>query len=129
VNPVFLVLGAVVIGMFLQVYTTYRQTKAFGAAVRELRKHGNMSIGGAGKRYRGGKAFVAIAADANGRVTKAISLSGWTTLARPRELPTVKGLTVSRLRGKGSITAIDPRVRDALQHAAETLNTYLAKAA
>ncbi len=127
-NPIILVLGAVVIGMLLQVCTTYRQTKAFGAAVRELRKHGNISIGGAGKRYRGGKAFVAIAADTNGRITKAISLSGWTTLARPRELPTVKGLSLARLRGNGSVPSIDPRVRDALQHAAETLNTYLAKA-
>jgi DNA-binding transcriptional regulator of glucitol operon len=128
-NPVFLVLGAVVIGMVLQIYTTYRQTAAFSAAVRDLRTHGNISIGGAGKRYRGGKAFVAIAADANGRVTKAISLSGWTTLARPRELTSVKGLTLARLRGNGSVPAIDPRVRDALQHAAETLNKHLATAA
>jgi len=127
-NPVLLVLGAVVVGMFLQVITTYKQTAAFRAAVRDLRKHGNISIGGAGKRYRGGKAFVAIAADANGRITKAISLSGWTTLARPQELSTVKGLSLSRLRGSGSVPSVNPRVRDALQNAAQTLNTYLAKA-
>jgi glucitol operon activator protein len=128
-NPVIYLLGAVVIGMMLQAVTTYRQTSAFSAAVRSLRKHGAVSVGGAGKRYRGGKAFVAIAADSNGTVTKAISLSGWTTLARPREIENVSGLSLSRLRGKAPLPSVDPRVRAALQGAADTLTKHLAKTA
>jgi DNA-binding transcriptional regulator of glucitol operon len=128
-NSMILVFGAIVIGMCLQVITTYQQTRAFGAAVRELKTHGEVSIGGGGKRYRGGKAFVAIAAGANGKITKAISLSGWTTFARPRELSNVRGLSLARLRGSQPLPSVAPQMRSALQNAAQTLDKHLAKTA
>jgi len=127
-NNVIIVLGAVVIGMLLQAFTTYKQTSAFSAGVRALRRHGEVAVGGAGKRYRGGKGFVAIAADPQGRVTKAISLTGWTTLARPREVNGVEGLSLSRLRSDAPMPSIDPRVRTALQNAAQSLSKHQAKA-
>ncbi|MBA2559320.1 MAG: transcriptional regulator GutM [Propionibacteriales bacterium] len=122
-----LLFGAVVAGLLVQAFLTLRQTSAFSTAVRGLRRHGSVAVGGAGKRYRGGTAFVAIAADDTGRVTKAISLTGWTTLARPRPLPNVEGLRLSQLRDDEPIHAVDPRARSALQNAAQTLQAHVAK--
>ena len=91
----------------------------------QLRQHGTVAVGGGGKRYRGGKAFVAIAADDHGRVTKAISLSGWTTFARPVEIPNAAGLkAVAAAPRSTPIPAIDPQQREALQNAAQTLHQH-----
>lgn len=128
-NSAFLILGAVVGGMLVQAFTTLKQTNAFSAAVRDLRKHGNVAVGGAGRRYRGGKAFVAIATDDKSRITKAISLTGWSTLARPHELQHVEGLSLSQLRGDDPLPSVDPRARAALRNAAQTLHLHLSKAA
>ena len=70
-------LAAVVAGWVVQVYLTYQQSMAFNRSVTALRKHGTVSVGVAGRRYRGGRAFVAIAVDDHGKVADAISLSGW----------------------------------------------------
>ena len=128
-NPVIVLIGAIAAGIVVQAILTYRQTVAFSAAVRSLRQYGEVSVGGGGKRYRGGKAFVALAADAEGRVTKAISLSGWTTFARASELPHVRGLKLSRLCRDEPIDQVGRRERSALQNAAETLQKHQVKAA
>lgn len=128
-TTVLTLLGAIAAGMIVQAVFTFKQTNAFSAAVRELRTHGAVAVGGGGKRYRGGKAFVAIAADPDGRVTKAISLSGWTTFARPTELHHVQRLRLAQLRRDEPIPLIGPRERSALQNAAQTLQAHLVKAA
>jgi DNA-binding transcriptional regulator of glucitol operon len=116
-----LLLGAVVAGWIVQMLLTYRQSNTFNRAVRELRTHGTVAVGAGGRRYRGGKAFVAIATDSGDRVTKAISLSGWTTFARPTDLPQVVGLTVSRLRRDAPIDSVAEPHRLALREAAEAV--------
>ncbi len=123
------VLGAIAAGMVVQAILTIKQTSAFSAAVRELRTHGAVAVGGGGKRYHGGKAFVAIAADPGGRVTKAISLSGWTTFSRPDELDQVQGLPLKQLRRDVPIPLIGTPQRAALQSAAESLHQHLVKVA
>ena len=122
-----LLLGAVVAGLVVQAGFTMRQTNAFSAAVRELRRHGSVAVGGAGRRYRGGTAFVAIASDDSGRITRGISLTGWTTFARPRALPQVEGLRLCDLRRGDPIASVDDRARQALQNAAQTLQAHVAK--
>jgi DNA-binding transcriptional regulator of glucitol operon len=126
-NSFIVLLGAVAAGIVVQSILTYRQTAAFNAAIRDLRQFGSVAVGGGGKRYRGGKAFVAIAADRQNRVTKAIILTGWTTFARPRELLGVRGLGLARLERGDPVTSIDDRSRAALQNAAQTLQTHLAR--
>jgi glucitol operon activator protein len=128
-TTVITLIGAIAGGMVVQMFLTIKQTNAFTKSVRDLRKQGTVSIGGGGKRYRGGKAFVAIAADDNGRVTKAVSMSGWTTFARPTELHHVQGLRLTQLRSDEPIPLIGSRERSALQNAAETLHAHLVKAA
>lgn len=126
---VLTLLGAIAAGMVVQACLTFKQAAAFRGAVRELRTHGTVSVGAAGKRYRGGRAFVAIAVGPDGRVTKAVSLTGWTTFSRPSNLRYVQGLRLSQLRRDGPIDEIGPGQRSALQGAAQTLHAHLVKVA
>ena len=89
-----LLLLAVVGGWVVQLYFTYRQSTAFMADVRELRQHGLVSIGIGGKRYRGGRAYVAMAVQ-DGAVTKAITLHGWTTFARAQPLTAMLAISAA----------------------------------
>ena len=81
-----LLLAAVVGGTIVQQVLAYRQSQEFNRATRALRKDGAVSVGRGGRRYRGGRAFVAIAVDDRGFVRNAVSLQGWTTFARSRPL-------------------------------------------
>ncbi len=128
-TTVLYLLGAIAAGMVVQSIFTIKQSNAFSAAVRELRTHGSVAVGGDGKRYRGGKAFVAVAVGPNGQVTKAISLSGWTTFARPTELHQVQGLRLSQLRRDVPIPSVSTTERSALQQAADVLHKHLLKVA
>ena len=116
-----LLLGAVVAGWMVQLVLTYRQSMAFNADVRAMRPSGTVSVGAAGKRYRGGRAFVAIAVDDQGVVRDAISLSGWTTFARARRLPALVGQRATRLKGDRDVPGLSLQQRDAARQAATLL--------
>jgi len=118
-----ILLTAVVAGWVLQMLMTYRQTDAFNREVRELRRHGTVAVGVGGRRYRGGRAFVALSADEDGRVVRAISLSGWTTFSRATPLPALQGLTVARLRRESPVDVVTKPQREAARAAADTLGT------
>ena len=86
-----------------------------------MRPSGTVSVGAAGKRYRGGRAFVAIAGDERGVVRDAITLSGWTTFARARRLPALVGQRATRLKGDRDVPGVSPQQRDAARQAATLL--------
>ena len=86
-DSALIILAAVVAGWFVQMYLTYQQSMAFNAQVRGLRSAGTVSVGASGKRYRGGRAYVAVAVDDRRIVRDALVLSGWTTFARGKAAP------------------------------------------
>jgi len=114
-----LLLAAVVGGWLVQAYFTYRQSMDFNRSVVALRQHGTVSVGVAGKRYRGGRAFVALALDDQGTVQDALGLSGWTTFARGRPLPGLVGARASTLRRDTHVPGLTRQQRDAARQAAE----------
>lgn len=116
-----LILAAVVLGWVVQLFLTYRQSMAFMAERRALRRSGTVSVGAGGKRYRGGRAFVAIAAEEDGIVRGAISLSGWTTFARAKAAPQLIGLRVNRIKGDRAIEGLSTPQREAARQAATLL--------
>lgn len=124
-SSALILLGAVVAGLAVQAWLTYRQGAAFTAAIRQLRRDGKVSVGAAGKRYRGGRAFVALACDDDGRITRAVTLSGWTTFARPTDLAALRGAKVSQLSKGRAIPDLREPQRQAVQQAAEFLQTHL----
>jgi glucitol operon activator protein len=121
VSPFYIyLLLAVVGGWMVQLYFTYRQSVAFMADVRKLRQAGTVSIGIGGKRYRGGRAYVAIAVK-DGVVQDALTLSGWTTFARARHLPDLIDWKVSQVKGDREIPGLSTQQRVAARQAADLL--------
>ena len=116
-----LLLAAVVAGWLVQLYLTYQQSMAFNEQVGKLRKSGRVSVGVAGQRYRGGRAFVAIAVDEQGVVRDSLTLSGWTTLARGRPLPGLVGQKINWLKGEREIPSLTKQQREAARQAATLL--------
>lgn len=114
-----LVLAAVVAGWVVQLVLAYRQSAAFNHAVRDLRPHGTVSVGAAGRRYRGGRAFVALAVDDHAIVRDALVLRGFTTFARPRPAPALLGVKVNQVAGDREIPTLARQVREAAREAAE----------
>lgn len=117
-NPAYLI-AAVVAGWAVQAFFTYRQSQAFRRAASALRELGTVSVGVGGRRYRGGRAFVALAFDQNGRAKDAIVLRGFTTFARPGPLPAVHGLRAGRLAGEDDVPGLRKNERDACRQAAQ----------
>lgn len=126
-SPAFVLLAAVVAGWIPQLYLTYQQSMAFNDAVRRLRTSGTVSVGVAGKRYRGGRAFVAIAVDEHAVVRDAISLSGFTTFARAKPLPALFDVKLSVLCGERDIPLTSRQQRQAARQAAELYREAVTK--
>lgn len=117
-SSTLLILAAVVGGWVVQLYLTYQQSMAFNRQVLQLRRSGTVSVGLGGKRYRGGRAYVAIAVDDHGIVRDAISLRGFTTFARARPAPPLFDLKANVVRGERDIPQLSRQQREAARQAA-----------
>lgn len=124
-----LLLGAVVAGWVVQTLLTYRQSMAFRRQAAALRQRGTVSVGAGGRRYRGGRAFVALAVDESGRVRDAIVLRGWTTFSRARPLPAVVGQRAGKLTGAAEVPGLETNEREACREAATLLGASAAASA
>jgi len=120
-DTAFLLLAAVVGGWIVQMYLTYQQSMAFNRQVRTLRQSGTVSIGAGGKRYRGGRAYVALAVDEHKIVRDALTLSGWTTFARGRALPALVGAKANQVLGERDYPGLSKQQRQAARQAVELL--------
>ncbi len=127
-NPMIWLLVAVVAGWMVQLYASYQQSMAFNRSVQALRKDGAVTVGSGGRRYRGGRAFVALAVDDDDVVRNALTLRGFTTFARSRPLPVVLDLPASRLRGEGDVPGLSVAEREATRQAATLLAQSRARA-
>lgn len=115
-----LLIAAVVAGWIIQLVLAYRQSAAFNAAVRGMRRAGVVSVGVAGRRYRGGRQYVALAIDPETAIVRdALTLRGFTTFARGRALPDVVGLRLNVVRGERDIPHLSRQQREAARQAAE----------
>jgi len=117
----FILLAAVVLGWIVQAYLTYQQSMAFNDQVRTLRRSGTVSVGVAGNRYRGGRAYVAVAVDETKVVRDALTLSGWTTFARGRSLPGLVGAKVNQVKGDRDFPGLSKQQREAARQAVTLL--------
>jgi glucitol operon activator protein len=118
-----LLIAAMVVGWVGQMYLTYQQSMAFNRSVVALRAKGTVSVGVAGRRYRGGRAYVALAIDDQGTVREALSLSGLTTFSRARPLPALAGVRARRVLRDGPLEGLSRQQRDAARQAVELART------
>ena len=117
-TPILLI-GALVAGWMVQLYLTYQQSMAFNRQVQALRRTGTVSVGVAGRRYRGGRAYVAIAVDDDGVVRDAITLTGWTTFSRGRPLTGLVGITTSGIVAAESLPGLSSQQHEAARQAVD----------
>ena len=122
---VMIVIAAVVGGWMVQMYLTYQQSMAFNRKVLALRRSGTVSVGAGGKRYRGGRAFVALAVDDAGVVRDALVLSGWTTFNRGRRLDALVGIKARRIRAGKVLPGLTRQQQEAAAQAVDLARTRL----
>lgn len=104
-----------------QLYFAVKQSQRFSNDIREIRTAGTLTtVGMGGKRYRGGRAFVALAAK-DGVVTGAKVLSGFTVYAKSVPLDVVVGKKLTDLVEGIGVEGQKPKVVEATKHAAKTL--------
>jgi glucitol operon activator protein len=118
-----LLIVAVVAGWMVQMYLTFRQSMAFNKAVVAMRDRGTVSVGVAGKRYRGGRAFVALAIDDGGVVRDALTLSGLTTFSRARPLVGLLDVKARRILAEQPIEGLTRQQREAARQAVDLART------
>ena len=119
----FTVLG---IAWAVQLYFAWKQAQRFQKQLETLKKSGTVAIGIGGKRYRGGRAYVALSANDKGVITDGLVLSGLTVIAKGQPFADYKGFLISEVIS-GDRVAVNrkPKVIEAAKMAAEHLQGFL----
>lgn len=110
----------------IQLFFAWRQARRFQAQLSELRKDGSVAIGVGGKRYRGGRAYVALSADDKGIIQRGLLLTGITTMAKGKPFNDYKGFSIHDVaEGNQSASGRKPKVTEAARMAAEHIRDHL----
>ena len=119
----------ILIGMMwaLQLYLAWRQAATFQKDMKALRKDApNVAIGVGGRRYRGGRAYVALAADNEGIVRNALVLSGLSIFARAKAIGDYTGFSIEDIiTGQRAMVSRPTKVIEAAKTAAEHIRSHL----
>lgn len=111
-----------------QLALAYLQAKKFQADLRSLRQYGTVAIGMGGRRYRGGRAFVALAADENGLIVTGLVLRGLTVFAKSKPLNTYNGFSLTDIISGTRVVLGEPKkVQEATQMAAQHIQDHLTR--
>lgn len=110
-------------GMWVfQLYLTVKQSQRFQDSVKAIRTEGTTTaIGLGGFRYKGGRAFVALA-QKDGVVTGVRVLTGLSVLSNPKPFPSLEGRLVKDLLKLENMPGIKKKIALATVNAAETLS-------
>lgn len=120
-SATFLTLGAIMVAMWVaQFALAHRQMKQFYRRLKIVRKDGRTAVGMSGNRYRG-RVYGVLVIDADGQITHAEGMQGWTVLARLRPVPEVVGLTLDQLTEESAALPVSDQLKSALLNAADYL--------
>ena len=121
----FTVLG---IAWAVQLYFAWRQAHKFQKQLADLRKSiegGVVAIGVGGKRYRGGRSFVALVANPEGIVADGLLLTGFTVLAKGKPFTDYKGFHIDEIISGNRVAANrKAKITDAARMAAEHIQAF-----
>lgn len=111
---------------FFQLWFAYKQSKIFQDDIRGLRKQGTMAVGMGGRRYRGGRAFVALVCDQNRIVIDGLVLKGFTIFARSKKLATYTGFSIEEIASGNRIAEGEKKkVQEAAKSSAQYILDHL----
>lgn len=121
----FTVLG---IAWAVQLFLAWRQAQRFQKELASLRKSiegGTVAIGVGGRRYRGGRAYVALLADGEGVIQDGLLLSGFTVMAKGKPFADYKGFLIKDvMSGDRVATNRKAKITDAARMAAEHIQAF-----
>ena len=111
-----------------QLALAYMQAKRFQADLKALRMQGTCAVGLGGKRYRGGRAFVAVTVDKNEIVVDALVLKGFTVFAQSRKLSNYIGFSLDDIISGNRVGVDEKRkVREAAVMSAQHIKDHLSR--
>ena len=111
-----------------QLALAYMQAKRFQADLSGLRKQGTVAVGMGGRRYRGGRAYVALTVDHNEIVQDGLVLKGFTVFAKSRQLTNYIGFSLDDILSGNREGVDDPnKVREAAIMSAQHIKDYLSR--
>ena len=112
----------------IQLFFAWRQAKHFQDQLSVLRKEGAVAIGVGGKRYRGGRAFVALSANDKGIIQSGLLLTGITTMAKGKPFNDYKGFSIKDVAsGDRTAPGRKEKVTEAARMAAEHILDFQGK--
>ncbi len=121
----FTVLG---IAWAVQLFLAWRQAQRFQKELASLRKSiegGTVAIGVGGRRYRGGRAYVALLSNADGVIEDGLLLSGFTVMAKGKPFTDYKGFHIKDvMSGNRVATNRKAKITDAARMAAEHIQAF-----
>ncbi len=121
-GKLFILIG---IMWLFQLWFAYKQSKIFQNDIRGLRAQGTMAIGMGGRRYRGGRAFVALTADESGVVKDGMVLKGFTIFARSKPIDTYTGFSINQIASGDLIVENEKKkVQEAAANSAQHIYDY-----
>lgn len=121
----FTVLG---LAWAVQLFFAWRQAQRFQKDLAKLREKGTVAIGLGGRRYRGGRAYVALVADQEGVIQDGLLLTGMTVIAKGKPFTDYKGFHIKDIISGDRVAANrKPKVVDAARMAAEHIDGYLTR--
>jgi glucitol operon activator protein len=111
-----------------QLALAYMQAKRFQADLKGLRRRGTVAVGMGGRRYRGGRAFVALTADEHEIVVDGLVLKGLTVFAQSRKLDSYISFSLDDIIS-GNRVGIDEKdkVREAAVMSAQHIKDHLSR--
>ena len=123
IGKLFILIG---IMWLFQLWFAYKQAKIFQEDIRGLRKQGTMAIGVGGRRYRGGRAFVALACDENRIVKAGMVLKGFTIFAKSKPLNTYTEFSIEEIAsGNRVVEGEKKKVQAAAANSAQHILDHL----
>ena len=121
-GKLFILIGVM---WLFQLWFAYKQAMLFQKDIGGLRKEGTMAVGLGGRRYRGGRAFVALTCDESGTVKRGMVLKGFTIFARSRALDTYTGFSIGEIAsGDRVVQSEKKKVQEAAQSSAKHILEY-----
>jgi DNA-binding transcriptional regulator of glucitol operon len=110
----------IVAAWVLQIVLSYRQAIQFGKRVADMRRSGTVAVGLGRGRLRA-RTYAVVSVGRDDRVVAAEVLKGWSTLSKPRPIPSLPGLPYERLCDTPAVSGLDAPLRAALCQVVETL--------
>ena len=111
-----------------QVALAFMQAKRFQADLSGLRKLGTVAVGMGGRRYRGGRAFVALTVNDDEIVQDGLVLKGFTVFAKSRKLTNYIGFSLDDILSGNREGVDEPnKVREAAVMSAQHIKDYLSR--